>query len=461
MPSLEQSNRLFESASRVLPLGVTSNFRYWCPSSTLYIDRGRGAYVWDVDDNRYIDYRLGFGPIILGHSDERVDRAVIDAIIQGGQTFGLSLPLEQRVAGQIASMVPSVEMVRFANSGTEATMHALRLARAYTGREKVVMFEGQYHGMHDQVMFTPMVRNDWMTSCRRSPVASPVCSGIPQALHELLVMLPYNDPETLQRTMRQKGHDVAAIIVEPVLGNCGGITPRSGWLETIRAVCDEYGIVLIMDEVKTGFRLARGGAQEVFGVRADLTTFAKALGNGYPVAAFGGRREIMDLIGKGVAHGGTYCGNRIGLAAASATLDILQNTPALETIAARGRALQSAIAGVLDRFGLPHVIVGHPSLFTFWLTETPPVDFRDWLRADHATYERIIQAMNRRGVLPDPDMREPWFLAESHSDEDVARTVSVLEDAVAEVLGRRPADRHIATWFRPASPSRRATAPQL
>lgn len=254
---------------------------------------------------------------------------------------------------------------------------------------------------------------------------------------------------------------MAAIIVEPVLGNCGGITPRSGWLETIRAVCDEYGIVLIMDEVKTGFRLARGGAQEVFGVRADLTTFAKALGNGYPVAAFGGRREIMDLIGKGVAHGGTYCGNRIGLAAASATLDILQNTPALETIAARGRALQSAIAGVLDRFGLPHVIVGHPSLFTFWLTETPPVDFRDWLRADHATYERIIQAMNRRGVLPDPDMREPWFLAESHSDEDVARTVSVLEDAVAEVLGRRPADRHIATWFRPASPSRRATAPQL
>jgi glutamate-1-semialdehyde 2,1-aminomutase len=436
MLSLAQSHALFNSASKVMPLGVTSNFRYWGPKSTRYLRRGKGSHLWDVDGNRYIDYRLGFGPAILGHSDDRVDDAVIDAI-RDGQVFAMSIPLEQQVAEQIAAMSPSVELVRFANSGTEATMHALRLARAYTGREKFIMFEGQYHGAHDHVLFAPMVKNDWITSSRRSPVAAPVTSGIPDALRSLVIMLPFNDPDTLARVVRQTWHEVAAILVEPVLGNCGAILPEPDWLPTIRALCDEYGIVMLMDEVKTGFRLARGGAQEVFSVKADLTTYAKALGNGYPVAAFGGKREIMSIVGQGVVHGGTYCGNRVAMAAAHATLDILKTTNALETAAERGVELQAAITEILERTGRPFVIVGHPALFGVWFTDQPPRDFRDWLAVDHRLYESVAEGLIQRGVLPEPDSREPWFMCAAHTAQDVADTANALEDTLREVLAKQ------------------------
>ncbi|MGQ0602766.1 MAG: guanitoxin biosynthesis PLP-dependent transaminase GntE [Anaerolineales bacterium] len=436
MLTLTKSQALFESAAQLLPQGVTSNFRYWGPKTTRYLQKGKGAHIWDVDGNEYVDYRLGFGPAILGHSDDRVDNAVIEAIREG-QVFAMSLPLEQQVAARITSMCPSVEMMRFANSGTEATMHALRLARAYTRREKFIMFEGQYHGMHDHVLFTPMVRNDWMTSNRRSPIAVPVSSGIPEALQQLVIMLPYNDPETLTRVVKQAWHEIATIIVEPVMGNCGALMPEPGWLETIRAVCDEHGIVMLMDEVKTGFRVARGGAQELFGVQADLVTYAKAMGNGYPVAAFGGKREIMQQIGQGVIHGGTYCGNRLSMAAANATLDILQNTTALDTLHERGLELQAMITEILERTGPPFTIVGHPSLFTFWFTERPPKEFRDWLKADHALYEKVIEGMIQRGVLPEPDMREPWFICAALTHADIAKTADALEDSVREVLKSR------------------------
>jgi glutamate-1-semialdehyde 2,1-aminomutase len=312
-------------------------------------------------------------------------------------------------------------------------MHALRLARAYTRREKFIMFEGQYHGVHDYVMFSAGGRNDWQSS-RRSPAPIPFSSGIPDAVRSLVILLPYNDPETLERIVRQTWHDVAAILVEPVMGNCGGILPAPGWLETIRRLCDEHGIVFLMDEVKTGFRLARGGAQEYFGVHSDLTTFAKALGNGYPIAAFGGKREIMQHIGRGVSHAGTYAGNRIGLAAASATLDILMKTDALETAAERGRELQAAIAQVLERTGRPFAISGHPSMFNFWFAEQPPREYRDWAHSDHRLYDDLMAAMIERGVMPEPDSREPWFMCSAHSTQDIAETATVLEDAAREVL---------------------------
>lgn len=433
MLTLAKSHSLFESAAKVLPHGVTSNFRYWGPKQTRYIERGKGAHLWDVDGNRYIDYRLGFGPAILGHSDDRVDEAV-RAALGLGNIFAMSLPLEQQVAAKIRAMCPSIEMVRFCNSGTEATMHALRLARAYTGREKFIMFEGQYHGLHDSVMFTSMVRNDWMTTSRRSPVAVPISSGIPRALNDLVILLPFNDPEVLERTLKQRWQDVAAIMVEPILGNCGGILPTPEWLPALRRMCDEYGIVLIMDEVKTGFRLAKGGAQEWFGVQADLATYAKALGNGYPIAAFGGRREIMQHIGQGVAHAGTYSGNRLSLAAANATLDILMNTDTLDSIAERGRELQSAITEILERTGLPFVFSGHPSLFSFWFTDTPPREWRDWLTTDHKLYDRIAHELVERGILPEPDSREPWFMCAAHSQQDIADTATALEDSVRVAL---------------------------
>jgi glutamate-1-semialdehyde 2,1-aminomutase len=432
MLQLAKSNVLFKTASQKLPLGVTSNFRYWGEQETRYIDRGKGAHIWDVDGNCYIDYRLGYGPAILGHSDDRVDDAVSQAIRQG-QSFAMSLPLEQEVAEQMITMCPGVEMVRFATSGTEATMHALRLARAYTRREKFIMFEGQFHGLNDHVMFVSAIGGDAFSN-RYSPVAIPISSGIPEALRSLVIILPFNDLEILEDVVEQSWHEVAAILVEPILGNCGGIMPEPGWLELIRRLCDENGIVMIMDEVKTGFRLARGGAQEYFGVKPDLATYGKALGNGYPVAAFGGNRDIMEQIGQGVAHGGTFAGNRVGLAAAKATLDILMNSPALETVTARGLELQTAITEVLERSGLPFVIFGHPSMFSFWFAEEAPTEYRNWLSSDKSLHDKVMAGLIQRGVMPEPDCREPWFICSALSVQDIAETAGALEDSLREAL---------------------------
>jgi glutamate-1-semialdehyde 2,1-aminomutase len=435
MLSLAKSNTLFKSASKVLPMGVSSNFRYWGDDETLYIERGKGAYLWDVDGNRYIDYRLGYGPAILGHSDERVDKAVGEAL-RHGQTFAMSTPLEHQVAEKIVTLCPGVEMVRFATSGTEATMHALRLARAYTRRQKFIVFEGQYHGLHDHVMFGSLIGADW-DSNRYSPVVTPFSSGVPNVLRDLVIMLPFNDFDILADVVGQSWHDVAAILVEPVLGNCGGIMSAPGWLDHIRRLCDEYGIVMIMDEVKTGFRLAKGGAQEYFGVKADLVTYAKALGNGYPVAAFGGQRNLMEQIGRGVSHGGTFVGNRVSMTAANATLDIIMQTDALEMVAQRGSELQAAITEVLERSGQPFVISGHPSMFIFWFAEEAPKEYRDWVDSDRSLYEEVAAGLIQRGVMPEPDSREPWFMCSALSQADIGETANALEDSLREALENR------------------------
>ena len=427
-----ESKKQFQNAARLIPLGVNSNYRYWGPEDTLYIDRGKGAHIWDVDGNRYIDYRLGYGPVILGHADDRVDAAVIEAV-RSGTTYALNLPIETVVAGRIVAMCPGVEMVRIANSGTEATMHALRLGRAYTGREKFIMFEGQYHGLHDSVMFAANIGGDW-SSNRRSPVVYPFSSGVPRFHQELVVMLPFNDLELLERTIEQSWGQIAAVLVEPVLGNCGGILPDPEFLPLIRRLCDEYGIVMIMDEVKTGFRLARGGAQEVFGVLPDLATYAKAMGNGYPVAAFGGKREIMEQVGRGISHGGTFAGNRMSMAAANATLDILQNTDALDRVRINGEKLQTAIGEVLSNFDLDFVFSGHPSMFSFMFAAEPPREYRDWKKHDNRLYEQVAAGLLQRGIILEPDSREPMFLCAALTDEDIAETQSALEESVREAL---------------------------
>lgn len=437
MRSLAKSNAFFEIAARSLPMGVSSNYRYWGSLKTLYIERGKGAHLWDVDGNRYIDYRMGYGPAILGHSDERVDNAVWEAM-QRGQTFAMSIPEELEVAEKMIAMCPSVEMVRFCNSGTEATMHALRVARAWTGRDQFIMFEGQYHGLHDNVMFAANIGgdSDW-SSNRRSPVIFPFSSGIPKMMNQLVTLLPFNDAETLERVVRQSANDLAAILVEPMLGNCGGIMPDPDWLPLIRRLCDEYGIVMIMDEVKTGFRIAKGGAQEVFGVRTDLATYAKAMGNGYPVAAFGGRRDIMSIVGKGVSHGGTFAGNRLSMAAANATLDILQNTDALARVAQTGKKIQEGLSKVISQFKVPFVIAGQPAMFNVWFDENPPREYRDWKSSDHSLYDSVADELIERGVMPEPDSREPWFISAAHSNEDIAETVEAFEQSLKKAIEAR------------------------
>jgi len=428
----EKTNAFFERARRVIPFGVSSNFRYWGEGENIGVARAEGTYIWDFDGNRYIDYRLGFGPVILGHGHPAVTHRVAEAI-KSGTIFAFTHELEVKVAERIVHMCPGVDMVRFANSGTEATMHALRIARSHTGREKIIKFEGQYHGMYDYMLFSTASSPISAMGHRRSPVPAPSSSGIPRALHDLVFALPYNDFETLERTVKQSWGDVAAIIVEPIMGNAGGIMPLPGWLEHIRKLCDEYGIVMINDEVKTGFRIAPGGAQEYFGVHADLVTYAKAMGNGFPIAAIGGTKEVMTSVGPGrTAHGGTYAGNVVGTAAADATLEIIAQGTALKTIEARGKALMKGISGILTDADLVHHMLGVPSMFGIAFGAKKPTDYRTWGQTDNDLYEEIMMNLIRNGAVPDPDSREPWFLCAALSEKDVEDTLTYFEDAVKQ-----------------------------
>lgn len=428
---MQHSQALQRRASSVLPLGVNSNFRYWGEGITPYVRRGQGAYVWDVDGNRYIDYRLAFGPIILGHAYPEVD-AKVHAEIDQGALFAMTSELEVAVAEKVVAMCPAVEMVRFACSGTEATMHALRVARAYTGRDKVVKFEGNYHGFQDYLLFSTYAPAE-VYGNRRSPVPVPSSSGLPDALRSLIVTLPFNDFEALDIALRRVGHEVAAIITEPVQDNCGAIEPEPGFLEFIRQKCDEYGILFILDEVKTGFRIARGGAQEVYNIKPDLATYAKAIANGYPLAALGGRREVMSLIGHGVAQGGTFNNNKPGVAAAYATLELLQTQPILETIERRGRRLIDGLKAIFNRAGIPVSFRGHPAMFSFAVGVDRVTCQREWDASDRDYYVRLADAAMARGVMPDRDPREPWYLCYSHTEADIDQTLSVMGDVVREV----------------------------
>jgi glutamate-1-semialdehyde 2,1-aminomutase len=327
-----------------------------------------------------------------------------------------------------------VDKVRLTNTGTEATMHALRIARAYTGREKFVKFEGQYHGMADYFMFSTASSHRGALGSRRSPIAFPNTSGIPKAINQYVLSVAFNDFDGLERTVEANWGDLAAVIVEPMLGNSASIMPQPGFLEKIRELCDKFGIVLIFDEVKTGFRVAKGGAQEYFGIQADLVTYAKAMGNGFPIAAIAGKEDVMMTIEPGsLAHGGTYSGNVVGAAAADATLEILENEPVLETINQRGKMLMTGIGEILTEAGIPHVVTGVPSMFGIFLgRDQEPKDFRDYLAGDGELYEEISMGLIRRGVQPDADGREPWFLCYSLSEEDVSETLNVFNDTVEE-----------------------------
>lgn len=431
--NLERTRSLFERAKRVIPYGVNSNFRYW-GDDTMVITRGEGAYIWDADGNRYIDYRLGFGPVILGHAYPPVVERVAEAI-RHGTVFAWTTPLEIQVVERIVRMT-GVDMVRLGNTGTEVTMHALRFARAYTGRERFIKFEGQYHGMHDYVLFSTASALFGGLGSRRSPINMQVSSGIPEGIRHYVINLPFNDLERLEEVVEARWHELAAILVEPVMGNSAGILPRPGWLEKIRQLCDRYGIVLIFDEVKTGFRIAPGGAQEYFGVKADLVTYAKAMANGFPIAAIGGKRAVMEVVEPGrVAHGGTYTGNVVGTAAADATLELLETQPIIQTIFQRGRQLMDGIHEILTRAEISHAMSGLPPMFSILLgAEEEPADFRDYCQGDSDLYERLVMALIERGVMPDCDGREPWFLCYSHGEKEIAETLTAFEEAVKDTV---------------------------
>lgn len=425
-----KTNQLFDRAKAVIPYGVNSNFRYWGDEDTLVITHGEGAYIWDADGKRYIDYRLGFGPIILGHAYPAVVKRVQEAI-QDGTVFAWTTPNEVELCERITRMC-KVDKVRLTNTGTEATMHALRIARAHTGREKFIKFEGQYHGMADYFMFSTASANGGSLGSRYNPINVQVTSGIPKDITKYVINLPFNDFERLEETIEAKWGDIAAIFVEPMLGNAAGIMPLPGFLEKLRELCDKYRIVLVFDEVKTGFRIAKGGAQEYFKVQADMVTYAKAMGNGFPIAAIAGKEEVMMTVQPGaMAHGGTYSGNAVGTAAAITTLDILDSEPIIETIYQRGKVLMAGIGEILTEAGIPHAVTGLPPMFGIVLgVEQEPHDFRDYFKGDGEFFEQIVFQLIARGVQPDGDAREPWFLCYALSEKDVEETLNVFNDSV-------------------------------
>ena len=418
-------------ASKSIPLGVNSNFRYWGDGITPYVSKAKGAYLWDVDGKRYIDYRLAFGPIILGHAYDEVNAKVHEEI-DYSVLCAMTSELEVEVAEMIIDMCPCVDMVRLACSGTEATMHALRIARAFTGREKIIKFEGMYHGFQDYTLFSTYAPAEAYGNIN-NPIPIPSSSGIPKALNDLIITLPFNNFEVLDKVMRHVGNEIAAIITEPCMGNCASIEPLPGFLEFIREKCNNYGIIFILDEVKTGFRIARGGAQEYYHFMPDIATYAKALGNGFPVAAFGGKKEIMSVIGKGVAQGGTYNNNKPGVAAAYATLKLLKEKPILESIETRGKKLMQGLKQIFSEAGIPATVHGYPAMLSFATGAEKVTAQRDWQETERDYYLRLMDYAIEHGIMPDHDPREPWFLCYSHTDSDIDETLNVMSDAVKNV----------------------------
>ncbi len=435
----ERQSALYRRAKQAMPGGTNSNFRVW-GDDTVYVDRGKGGHVWDLDGNGYVDLRLGYGPVILGHGDDRVDDYVNERM-RKGVSFSLTSEDEIDAIELVKELNPWVAKARMTVSGTEATMHAMRVARAYTGRTKIVKFEGQYHGVHDYALISVAPNNMAELGDEENPVGLAWGRGIPEQVAKTIVPARYNNIEFLRRLFEREGRDIAAVIVEPVLGNAAGILPKPGFHQAMRALTEEFGILLIFDEVKTGFRFARGGAAEYFGITPDIATYAKAMGNGYPAAAFGGREEVMSVLPDKMSHGGTYAGNRVAAAAAVATLRLIRDTNALETIHATGDRIRDGVSKLIEAKGLAYHVTGHPSMFGIMFTDQVASEYRDWADTDHDLYDEVAFGMHARGAMPEPDSREPWFICEAHAQGDIVdRVLTAFEGSLAAALDRRATD---------------------
>jgi glutamate-1-semialdehyde 2,1-aminomutase len=437
MRCLSKSNQQFRKANRKLPLGVSSNFRYWGDDKTIYAKRGKGGRLWDIDGNEYIDYRLAYGPAILGYADPRVDEAAREGIEVGG-VFALATELEYEVASRLSRMVPAAELVRFSNSGTEAVMAAMRIARAHTGKDAHIVVEGGYHGVFNEVLWYADVE-EW-TPENGDPQIRPFGDGIPAVLKPLFHTVPLNDSNAVEDVLRKHHRNIGAFLIEPIMGNCCGLNATREYLQDVRYLCDMYDVVLIIDEVKTGFRVAKGGVQELLNVKADLCTFAKAMANGYPISVVAGREDLMRRCGDGVVHGGTFTGHSVSLSAANRTLQILDETDALKTIENYGKSLQAGLKRILTARGIPHCFAGHPSMTGLFFDDHVPTDYRDWINTDYEFYNSLAPELHELGVLVEPDSREPWFVCEAHDVKCLEETLDKFERAVDITLKKLPSD---------------------
>ncbi|MFM9970189.1 MAG: aminotransferase class III-fold pyridoxal phosphate-dependent enzyme [Burkholderiales bacterium] len=434
---VSKQTALMREARHHMPQGVAENYRYWGDERTVFVDKAKGCRFTDCDGREFVDFRLGYGPIILGYRDERVDRAVVEQITQGGTLSGFSTALDIEVVKQIKALCPNIEKLRFANSGTEAVMGAVRTARGFTGRDRIAIVEGGFHGLYDEMMWKSDMEN-WDPKSNGAPNVIPFGAGIPARTRELVDLIPLNNFDSLESLFKKHGETLACVVLEPIIGNCGSIAASQTWLQRLRDLCNQHGTLLLLDEVKTGFRVAKGGAQQLYGIHADLTTYAKAMGNGYPVAAFGGRAEVMDVVGShkgGVVHGGTYTANLVALSAAHATLKILADTDALQTVDRVGAQIRDLLGRVFTGAGIEHAFAGPPAMFGIHFTPQVPTNYRDWRITDSQLYAKFAWNLIDRGVMLEPDSREPWFICEAHRDLDLAWLEDVATQAMKAAQG--------------------------
>jgi len=423
--NMDNNHNLFSRAQQFIPGGVNSPVRAFkgVGGDPLFIATAKGPHMIDVNGKSYIDYIGSWGPMIAGHSNEHVLSAV-HAAVDRGLSFGAPAEAEVTLAEQICNMIPSIDLVRMVNSGTEATMSAIRLARGFTQRDKIIKFEGCYHGHADS--FLVKAGSGVLT------LGIPGSPGVPNAVADLTLTVPFNDLDSLSSLMAEVGDDVAAIIVEPIAGNMNMIEPLPGYLEGMRQLCDQYGSVLIFDEVMTGFRVARGGAQELYGVKPDLTTFGKVIGGGLPVGAFGGRKDIMDYIAPNgpVYQAGTLSGNPLAMAAGSAMMNLISEPGFYDYLSGQTQQLVDGLQAIADEAKIPFSTCNQGGMFGLFFTDKKVTGFNHLKYCDEDKFKRFFHAMLEQGVYLAPSAYEAGFVSSKHTDDIIEQTLTAAKIAI-------------------------------
>jgi len=422
---INKSITLFQEAQKLFPGGVNSPVRAFqaVGGQPLFIDHGEGAYLFDVDGNRYIDYVLSWGPLIMGHSHPKVVEAIQQAALKG-TSYGAPSPLEIDLAKSVMDFMPNIEMIRFVNSGTEATMSALRLARAYTKRDKIIKFEGCYHGHADLLLV--------QAGSGVATLGLPDSPGVPANTVKDTLVANFNDLESVEALFKKYPEQIAAIIVEPVAGNMGVVPPVDGFLEGLRAITEREGSVLIFDEVMTGFRVHPGGAQTLYNIVPDLTTLGKVIGGGLPVGTYGGKREIMQMVAPAgpMYQAGTLAGNPLAMSAGIATLSLLKGANCWEKLEQAAGRLEAGISSAAKKAGIPIRQTRVGTMFTTFFSETEPRDWSTVKVANKERFAKFFQKILGNGVYLAPSQFEAGFVSTLHSDEIIDTTISAVEKAL-------------------------------
>lgn len=428
MIAQDKSRQLFAEALKYIPGGVNSPVRAFraVGGQPFFVNHAQGCHIQDVDGNSYIDYVGTWGPAILGHAHPAIIKAVVEAAVHG-TSFGIPNPFEVTMAQKICALVPSVQKVRMCNSGTEATMSAIRLARGFTGRDKIIKFEGCYHGHVDSLLVK--------AGSGALTFGHPDSAGIPASFTQHTLVLPYNDLDAVKQAFEAYPEQIAGIILEPVAGNSGLFAPRTGYLEGLRRLTQQYGALLIFDEVMTGFRLAPGGAQELYHITPDLSCFGKVIGGGLPVGAFGGRADIMDRLAPlgPVYQAGTLSGNPLAMAAGLAALETLSRQDAYSTLESLGARLESGMKQAAKEAGVPVRFNRVGSMFCAYFTEDPVDNLSDAMRSDRDRFARYFHGMLAGGVYVAPSQFEAGFLSTAHTPADIDRTVETAAAALKQL----------------------------